>query len=277
MDKISISRQVSCLSNYLRRHAEDFCSFGSLLCHDRHEAIDNFERSFESCLIAFHSVYDISKDDFKYFDHPDTTLIIAVRNALVHRRHGLFEGFLSRIWLRGGFSEFSGSSFLLVSHCSSGFCDNKHASRFVPRYYIKLDDIFLRFDPDSGSDCLDSSVGKAVVSDRFRILNDGLFLSFVRDFSRKNRYPDSHVFVDLFPVFVSAISRVFCWIKDYGVGLEGFDSSVYSDFFGKDFYLDAGVVMVSRYNLNEVQECLGPQGIFLPHQEILNLREMKGL
>ncbi len=62
--------------------------FGRLFKVDREEAIDNLDRAFEAKLEAFHSLYDVSKAIFPYFEHGESAALIALRNAIHHRDHG---------------------------------------------------------------------------------------------------------------------------------------------------------------------------------------------
>lgn len=43
----------------------------------------------EAKLETFHSLYDVAKDLFDYFDHEDTAVLILLRNAVHHRNHFL--------------------------------------------------------------------------------------------------------------------------------------------------------------------------------------------
>ena len=66
-------------------------NFHRLKSVDPEEAIDNLDRAMEAKLEAFHSLYDVIKNDFDYFSHADSALLILLRNAVHHRNHPLFK------------------------------------------------------------------------------------------------------------------------------------------------------------------------------------------
>ncbi|SLN74772.1 hypothetical protein [Roseisalinus antarcticus] len=109
-----VENAISNLANYMRLYVEAHMRFASLFDVDREEAIHNMERAFEAKLEAFHTLYDVSKDHFPYFDHGDTSTLIALRNAIHHRDHPLFQGLLSDLWLRGDPNQWNGATYLLL-------------------------------------------------------------------------------------------------------------------------------------------------------------------
>ncbi len=111
-----IENAVSKLANTMRIYVEALIHFGKLFKTDAEEVIDNVDRGFEMKLEALHTLYDVSKDLFPYFDHEDTALMIAIRNAIHHRDHPLFISLNRRLHLeRGGLEPWLGTSFLLAS------------------------------------------------------------------------------------------------------------------------------------------------------------------
>jgi hypothetical protein len=89
---VEIKQQaIKKLANSMRMYVETHMDFSRLKDIDQEEAIDNLDRAFEAKLEAFHSLYDVTKDDFNYFSSGDTALIILLRNAIHHRDHLLFK------------------------------------------------------------------------------------------------------------------------------------------------------------------------------------------
>lgn len=75
---VAIEAAISTLANSMRLYGEAQMRFVDLLGVDREEAINNVDRTFEAKLEAFHTLFDVSKAIFPYFDHGDTAILIAV-------------------------------------------------------------------------------------------------------------------------------------------------------------------------------------------------------
>lgn len=112
-EKSIVEGAVSSLANTMRICVEAHWRFSEIFKVDREEAIDNVDRAFEMKLEAFHTLYDVSKDMFPYFDHADAALLIAVRNAIHHRNHPLFRTLNHRLHIEDGVDRWLGASFLL--------------------------------------------------------------------------------------------------------------------------------------------------------------------
>ncbi|TCT27248.1 hypothetical protein [Martelella mediterranea] len=169
--------------------------FGEQFKIDAEEAIDNVDRGFEMKLEAFHTLYDVSKNLFPYFDHGDTALMIAIRNATHHRDHPLFTSLKRRLHLeRGGIEPWLGASFLLASHPTA------HGVPMRMSHHVRLDDLDARLDPSRASPYLDTSVNVAKAADRFALINSQLGLPEIRAFRSQHRYPDNQAYLDLMPI-----------------------------------------------------------------------------
>lgn len=217
-----IENAVSTLANTMRIYGEAHMRFGNLFKVDPEEAIDNIDRSFEMMLEAFHTLYDVSKQIFPYFDHGDTALMIAVRNALHHRDHPLFRSLQRSLHLdRGGVENWLGASFLLASH------PTLHGAPILLSHHVRLDDLDARLDPSRASPYLDTSVRGAKATNRFTVIDSQLGLSAIRDLRSQHRYPDDQTYLDLMPIFISATCRVFKAMKAAGISFKGFDASTY--------------------------------------------------
>ncbi|KAK0361253.1 hypothetical protein LTR94_024085, partial [Friedmanniomyces endolithicus] len=142
------------------------------------EAINNLDAAFEAKLEAFHSLYDVSKDLFAFHEHPDTALVIALRNAIHHRNHPLFRTLLDRLFL-------------------------------------------------------DDGVDRWKAAARFALIDQGLNLEDLRRTAKAEGYPTKQVYLDVMPVFVSAVRRVFETLQASGVPFRGFDAEVYRPWFTK--------------------------------------------
>ena len=248
MSLVAIENAISNLANYMRLYTEAHSRFASLFDVDREEAIHNMERAFEAKLEAFHTLYDVSKDHFPYFDHGDTCALIALRNAIHHRDHPLFQGLMSDLWLRGDPNQWNGATYLLARHRMS-------SEGMLPMTaYFKLDDFRLRLDPEADSPYLDRFLKGAKAFQRFCLIRDELGLDAIRQVSEAERYPDNQVYVDMMPVFVSAIVRVFRALDKAGANFRGFDAETYKTPFTSELEVDLKAIEYQPLKLNGVSE-----------------------
>lgn len=228
----TVERAIGVLANTMRLYVEAYVRFGELFDLDREEAINNLDRAFEAKLNAFHSLYDVSKRLFSYFDHGDTALLIAVRNALHHHENPLFHSFLSRLYLEDGLSRWQGASFLLASY------PTRHGAPIIMSHPIRLDDLCARLDPSRASPHLDTYVNGSRAMERLRLIEHDLALDDVRRKGAVEHYPEGQVYVDLMPVFTSAVCRVFKALKAAGVTFKGDDAQTYEKPFTSEIDID---------------------------------------
>lgn len=230
---IIVENAISALANTMRICGEAHMRFGDLFKIDPEEAIDNIDRSFEMMLESFHTLYDVSKYLFPYFEHGDTALVIAVRNAIHHRDHPLFRSLRRRLHLdRGGVERWLGASFLLASH------PTRHGALIRMSHHVRLDDLDARLDPSRASPYLDTFVNVTKAADRFVLIESQLGLPAIREFRSRHRYPDDQTYLDLGPIFVSAICRVFKAMIAAGINFRDFDASTYVGPFTTEIEVD---------------------------------------
>ncbi|WP_180900504.1 hypothetical protein [Martelella soudanensis] len=219
----------------MRIYVEAHMRFGELFKIDPEEAIDNVDRAFEMKLEAFHTLYDVSRRFFSYFDHGDTVLIIAVRNAIHHRDHPLFRSLQRRLHLdEGGVERWLGASLLVASHLTL------HGAPIRMSHHVRLDDLDARLDPSRASPYLDTSLGGIKAADRFTLVNTHLRLPVIRKFRSEHRYSEDQTYLDLMPIFVSAVSKVFKAMKAADINFNGFDAQAYLAPFTSEFEIDLG-------------------------------------
>ncbi|GAA0591459.1 hypothetical protein GCM10009416_32350 [Craurococcus roseus] len=228
----AVEEAISILANTMRLHAESQMRFGNLFKVDREEAINNLDRAFEAKLEAFHTLYDVSKTIFSYFDHGDTALLIAVRNAIHHRNHPLFRSLYSRLFFDGDASRWLGASFLLASY------PTLHGSPIRMSHYVRLDDLDARLDPTLVSPYLDASLKGDKAKQRFMLIERQLGLAAIRQKGFSEHYPENQIYLDLVPVFTSAACRTFKAMKAAGITFKGFDAGVYLQLFTSEIEVD---------------------------------------
>jgi len=214
METIQIA--VEKISNSMRIYGENSSnSYRLFQLGEKEEATNNLDRAFESKLEAFHSLYDVTKNKFNYFLYADTSLLILLRNAIHHKDHLLFKSWNAEMHLNSGMKKMAGATFLMVNYKLEG-----QASQ----YYYKLEDIFDRIDIEKKM----SEKNRKIL---LKLLNEELFFSKIKDDSQLKRFPLSQVYINVIPIFISAMSKVFKEFKHLGIKLNGFDSDVYSKHF----------------------------------------------
>lgn len=214
------------LSNSMRMYSNICAGFDRLKLVDREEAIDNLDRAFESKLEAFHSLYDVSKSEFDYFNNADTSLLIMIRNAIHHRDHTLFHSWNYEMFHNNGLEKNGGAAFLMASHIVND-------GLYTSRYFYKLDDILDRIDDSRGSPYLENKMGENNRKKLSKKLSGELYFNSVVSQAKSERYPGRQVYINIIPIFISAMSKVFCHFRDKGVDFSRFDSEVYVNHFSK--------------------------------------------
>ncbi|MVW64252.1 hypothetical protein GPY61_30435 [Massilia sp. NEAU-DD11] len=213
----STQRAWEGLANSMRLYVESELRFKEIFALDREEAVKNQDMAMEAKLEKFHALYDITKkfSGFHYFDHGDTSLVIALRNAIHHHDdHTLFQSWNARILLNDAFMQLSGAEFLLGS-------TTPEEEAFTVRYYYLLDDFYARLPALKNAD-------------KHRTLWDrDLQFATIAKAGVDGRYPATQVYVDIMPAFISAVRRVRKWLVSTGFTPAGSDSEVYFECFGE--------------------------------------------
>jgi len=235
-------RAIGNLSNNMRRYAEANLGFATLKHVDLEEAIDNLDRAFESKLEAFHTLYDVDKDDFEYFDHPDTALLILLRNALHHRDHDLFLSWNADMAQGGGPQRYLGAEFLLARHDVVGVPS-------VARQLYKAQDFLLRVDLALSSPAVERRMGDRNRERMLRQLKvdlhfDDLFLKAAAE-----RYPPNQVYINVIPIFISATCRVFRSLKQRGVRFDGYDAAAYEQPFTNELRVNLSNLVYNKVRI----------------------------
>lgn len=222
---------VKKLANSMRIYVETHMDFNRLKDVDQEEAIDNLDRALESKLEAFHSLYDVTKDDFNYFSYGDTALIILLRNAVHHRDHLLFKSWNQEIALNEGYKKYLGAEFILASH---DVLDSP--SRM--RYFYKLEDFYQRIDLDLESPYVDQRMRNGNRTKLLAQLNEDLNFKSIMGYAQQERYPKKQIYINIIPIFISAVCKVFKALKENGLEFVGFDAKAYEEPFTNELKVD---------------------------------------
>lgn len=255
MDDITVKSIASALgrfANAMRLYGEAFIRYRDLVAIDQEEAIHNLDRAFEHNLEGFHTLYDVSQGLCDFHGHPDSSLLISLRNALHHRDHPLFHSLLQTIWLDGKPERLHGAEYLIARHRTTG------GNPPPMMHLIKLEDIYERLDPRRESVYL-NQMGRANTLPRFVALENGLAFERVWGKAIKDRYPFKQVYLDILPIFNSAVSRVFTALDVAGVPFEGFDANTYKSTFIDELRTDLQHFDFFGLRMHELQIELGPK------------------
>ncbi|MFP5302779.1 hypothetical protein R2R70_16350 [Cobetia sp. SIMBA_158] len=249
---IAISHALGRLANAMRLYNEAFICYKSLAGIDYEEAIHNLDRAFEQKLECFHSLYDVSKGEFDFNAHPETNLLINVRNAIHHRNHDLFHSILQTTWLDRDPEYLLGAEFLIARHRTIGGFPPP------PMHLIKLDDIYLRLDPRVESCRLTTKAGVNLLP-KFLFLEEGLSFNKIWTKAEQERYPRESVYLDMLPIFISAISKVFIALDKAKIPFCGFDANTYKSVFIDELRTDLDHFDYYGFIINEAQIAAGPK------------------
>lgn len=249
MDNEVISNALSQLSNAMRIYSEYFLRYLSLLDIDREEAIHNVDRSFENNLEKFHTLYDVSKEIYDFHSHADTSLMISIRNALHHRNHPLFVSLIQEVWLDSPQNKVLEEKYFIAQH-------QIKSGKSMMSHLVKLEDIYSRLDPRCKSSYFDNFAKRS--PEKFISLQQELGFEKIWECSRKNGYQDSKVYIDLLPIFNSAISRTFTILDQEGINFKGFDAETYRDFFIENIEVDLNSIDYMCLEINQNNIWKGP-------------------
>jgi hypothetical protein len=220
-----VERNLDRLCNMLRLLAETALTVKTLKHVDLEEAVNNYDRAFEGVLEAFHSLYDVTKEDIDYFTNSDTSLIILVRNALHHRDHPLFQSWNAEMSLNKGYKKHLGAEFLLCSYVPV------EKDAHVMKYFYKLVDIYDRLDFARKSPYVVTKLSPKKMEHQLGAMNTELSFNEIWEYANARRYPLNQIYINFVPILQSAVKRVFTQLDSRNMTLNGFDSGVYFGFF----------------------------------------------
>lgn len=238
LQKNSLSR----LANSMRLFGEANIEFDRLKRIDLEEAVHNLDRTFEAKLEAFHSLYDVDKKEFDYFSYADTAFIIMLRNAIHHRDHPLFSSWNEEMALNGGIYRSRGAEFIFVAHKVVG-------AGHTMRQFYRLDDFYTRLDETLASPYLESRMGPRNREKLLGHVNSELKFKEISNYAANNRYPSHQVYINVVPIFISALCRVFSSLNDRGVKFDGFDANTYKPLFVDELTVDFDIISYEKLRI----------------------------
>ncbi|CAH0343561.1 hypothetical protein [Rhizobium sp. CECT 9324] len=246
MDKFAVEAALGVLANNMRLYVEAQARFAGLFKIDREEAISNVDRAFEAKLEALHTLYDISQRYFPWFEFGDTSVLIALRNAIHHRNHPLFRSLNLELWLSPGPERWVGAAFLLAKHRVKG------EPRGMMEQFYRLEDFRSRLDPDLSSPYLDTFLNEIKARQRYNQVAGHLSFAKIHETGLRERFPPNQIYVDIIPVFVSAVCRIFKALHAEGIEFKGFDAAVYQAAFTTEIQVDLNALVYRTPRLHRL-------------------------
>jgi myo-inositol-1-phosphate synthase len=133
--------------------------------------------------------------------------------------------------LNEGHKKYLGAEFILASY---DVLDSP--SRM--RYFYKLEDFYQRIDPDLESPYVDQRMRNSNRSKLLIQMNDELNFKSIKDFAQQERYPEKQIYINVMPIFISAVCKAFTALKDKGIEFVGFDAKTYEEPFTNELKVD---------------------------------------
>jgi len=158
--------------------------------------------------------------------------LIALRNAIHHQNTPLFISLNRKLHIEGDLESKVGASFLLARHQTT------HDGEILMSHFLRLEDLDFRLNPSLNSQYFDNFLSKPKAENRFKIINDQLHLETIRKRALLECYPADQVYLDLMPIFVAAVCKVFRAAKHAGLEFKEVDAQTYERPFVTELDID---------------------------------------
>lgn len=133
--------------------------------------------------------------------------------------------------LNDGLEKNLGAEFLLASH-------NVVNAAHTMKYYYKINDLFARVDASLNSPYLENKMGLSNRNKMLAQFRNELNFDSVLNYAKDNRYPSNQVYINIIPIFISAVCKVFKSLQSSGIIFKGYDSKVYEEPFTNELEVD---------------------------------------
>jgi hypothetical protein len=226
MNQEIIRATVDKLANAMRIYGETRMLSRKLINIDTEEAVNNIDRAFDAKLETFHSVYEIIQDNklLNCFNYADTSAIILLRNVRHHITDSLFKSWNVEMLTDGGLRKKAGASFLMAGYTPI------HEEAIVAENYYKLSDFIERLKHEK----VINGQGQKV------LFENDLSFSKILSYAESQKLPTAQVYINVIPIFMSAIARLLNILKERGGNFTGYDSAVFIEHFTKEPLIDLG-------------------------------------
>lgn len=85
---------------------------------------------------------------------------------------------------------------------------------------------------------------------KYQLVTNALSLDGIYGEGQRHRFPVDQIYIDLVPIFVSGMCRVFKALKGIGVRFKGFDAGVYAERFTSDIEVDLRAIAFETVRLD---------------------------
>jgi hypothetical protein len=123
------------------------------------------------------------------------------------------------------------TEFILASH---EVVDASH----VMRHFYKLEDFYFRVDPELESPYIEDKMSP---KNKYKLLNQiksELNFDLITAYARDEGYRTKQIYVNLIPIYISAVGKVFKKLNEKGVEFIGFDANAYKEQFINELKID---------------------------------------
>lgn len=210
------------LCNSLRQHAEAYLRRDQLWNVDKDEYIDNVDTAMTTRLNCIHSLIDalntagITCDPY---DYADTLACLLIRNARHHNHNVLYDSFLKRMYKSEAIKFCHGIIYIHADYAKS----DPTGSNWMD-YFVCAKDFI---------DNIENQPGRFMSKrqEKLQLLENGIALGEIREEAIKNGVPLDRTYINLEPILMNSVTRLFRLMNSNGIPFEGYDSKIYSEHF----------------------------------------------
>lgn len=109
-------------------------------------------------------------------------------------------------------------------------------------YYYKLEDVLFRLDKSLGSPYIENRMKPDQKVALLGKINEQLKFGKIVDHAKSHKYPINQVYINLIPIFTSAVVKIFTELKSKGFEFQGYDAKVYEEPFTNELNVDYEVI-----------------------------------
>jgi hypothetical protein len=122
-------------------------------------------------------------------------------------------------------------------------------------HHFRVDDFRQRLDPAISTPRRKSEADRN--SKQLELIERELSFGAIREQAQAERYPVKQVYVDIVPVSISAIVRVFTAMRQLGVNFNGFDANAYKAPFTDELKVDLSTVSFKAFKMHSLAPLIG--------------------
>ena len=143
----------------------------------------------------------------------------------------------------GGPYRFLGAEFLIASHIVIG-------EAHVGRQLYKAEDFLFRLDPSLNSPALESKMSALNRSKLLGQLKADLGFKELFLKAKREGYPNKQIYLNVIPLFISAVCRIFESLRARGAQFVGYDANAYAMHFTDELKVDLSSLSYTTLRIN---------------------------